>query len=114
MDYGSIPKFLTNGKSEVVLNAKSKSDLLLNEINYNYLIEILNRLISHLNKNRIVLGLLPVPTFSAIKVPDKVDLKKLGKKEEDYMDSMILDYWATYVIEQSDEYFGVKADGNKD
>lgn len=105
LDYESIPAFLTNGKSEVVLGAKAKNDLMLDQTKYNYLIVILNRLISHLNKNRIVSGLKDIPTFKEAKIPDKVELKTLRKTEKDYMDQMILDYWTTYVIDQSEEYF---------
>ena len=66
---------------------------------------MVNRLISHLNKNRIVSGLKDIPTFKEAKIPDKVELKTLRKTEKDYMDQMILDYWTTYVIDQSEEYF---------
>lgn len=109
LTYESIPKFLTNGKSEIVLNIKSKDDLLLNEIKYNYIVSILNRLISHLNKNREVSGLEPVSLLSEIKVPDKVELKRLNKTPMDYMDQQLIEYWQTYVVKQGDLYFQSQA-----
>lgn len=105
LTYDSIPKFLTNGKSEIVFNAKQKNDLVLDEVKYNYLVVILNRLINHLNKNRVIAGTPPVELLSEIKIPDKVELKKLGKTEFDFMDATILEYWNTYVVEQGDHYF---------
>lgn len=105
LDYESIPKFLTNGKSEVVLNVKSKEDLYLNETKYNYIVVILNRLINHLNRNRDVSGLKRIDTYDEVKIPDKVHLKEYGKVETDYMDEKILKYWNTYVLEQAETYF---------
>ncbi len=108
LDYESIPKFLTNGKSEVVLNVKTKEDLYLNETKYNYIVVILNRLISHLNKNRDVSGLPRVELYDEAKIPDKVQLKAVNKVETDYMNEDILKYWHTYVIDEADKYFNVE------
>lgn len=105
LTYDSIPQFLTNGKSEVVFNIKAKEDLQFDEIKYNYLVTILNRLIQHLNKNREVSGLTLVSTLTEVHVPDKVELKKLGKTPTDFMDQTLVEYWNTYVIEQADTYF---------
>ena len=105
LTYESIPKFLTNGKSEIVLNARSKEDLYLNEKNYNYILEIINRIISHLNKNREIAGLDLVPCYKKATIPDKVHLRDLGKTETDFMDSTILKYWKIYVLEEAEKYF---------
>ena len=105
LTYDSIPQFLTNGKSEIVFNIRSKDDLLLDEIKYNYLVVILNRLIRHLNKNREVSGLPTVPILQEIHIPDKVELKKLKKSPIDFMDNKLVEYWNTYVVEQADTYF---------
>lgn len=109
LTYDSIPQFLTNGKSEVVLNIKAKEDLQLDEIKYNYLVNIFNRLISHLNKNREVSGMPQVPVLSEVHIPDMVELKRLGKTPIDFMDSTLVEYWNTYVIEQADTYFTIQA-----
>ena len=105
LTYDSIPQFLTNGKSEIVFNIQSKDDLPLDGIKYNYLVTILNRLINHLNKNREVSDIPLVPLLSEITIPDKVELKMLNKQPIDFMDSTIIDYWNSYVMEQSDKYF---------
>lgn len=105
LTYDSIPKFLTNGKSEVVFNINNKDDLQLNEKKYNDLVVILNRLIQHLNKNREVSGLPIVPTLKEIHIPDKVELKRLKKSPIDFMDNTLVEYWNAYVVEQGDTYF---------
>ena len=105
LTYESIPKFLTNGKSEIVLGVKKIEDLTLDGKKYNYLVQIINRCINQLNKNRVVSGLDVVPLFKEVNFPDKVELKALNKTERDYMDEKILNYWDSYVIEDADEYF---------
>lgn len=105
LTYDSIPQFLTNGKCEIVLNIKAKEDLQLDEIKYNYLVNIFNRIISHLNKNREVLGLQKITLLSEIYFPNKVELKRLGKMPTDFMDETLVEYWNTYIIEQADSYF---------
>lgn len=105
LTYDSIPKFLTNGKSEVVFNIDTKDDLRLDETKYNYLVAILNRLIMHLNKNREVSGLPQVQLLEEIHIPDRVELKKLNKEPIDFMNRHVVEYWNSYVVEQCDKYF---------
>lgn len=105
LDYESIPKFLTNDKAEFSFNIKDKTSFILNEQNYSNIVIILNRLISHLNKNRKQTGekevdLIPEPEFD-----DLVHMKAAGKELKDYMDVDVCRYWETYVIDQLDEYF---------
>lgn len=105
LDYDSIPKFLTNGKTEFSFNALDKESFILNEQSYKNIIKILNRAIAHLNKNREVAKL---PTVSLIPEPmfkDAVDAKKEQKTERDYMDPTVLEYWKVYVEEKIDKYF---------
>lgn len=105
IQYEDIPIFLTNGKSEVTLDIKNIEDFSLNGIKYNQVIGVVNRLISHLNKNREVVGVEPAPLLEKVVFPDRVQLKALGKTEEDYMDSIFCEYWKTYVIEGCKAYF---------
>lgn len=107
LTYDSIPQFLTNGKSEVVFNIRTKEDLQLDEMKYNYIVNILNRLIKHLNKNREVAGLPMVSTLPEVHIPDKVALKRLNKSPIDFMDKNVVDYWNAYVVEQGDIYFSL-------
>ena len=101
LDYSSIPDYLTNGKPEFTFSTEDRNSFILNEQNYTNLIIILNRLISHLNKNRIgkEMPLIPDPHFD-----DKVQMKAKGLVLADYMDSEICEYWNTYVIEKIDQY----------
>ncbi len=105
LDYDSIPEYLTNGKPEFAFNTKDKDSFILNQQNYPNLIIILNRLISHLNKNKIKSGeklveLIPIPQFD-----DLVQMRRKGKTLKDYMDEDVCAYWETYVIKRLDEYF---------
>lgn len=105
LDYDKIPKFLTNGKPEFSFNTKKRTSFELNEQNYSNLIIILNRLISHLNKNRQIAGLPNVSLIPEPKFEDLVRMKKQGKKFQDYLDKDVNEYWQTYVIERLDSYF---------
>ncbi len=103
--YEDIPTFLTNGKSEVTLDIKNAEDFELDGIRYNQVISVVNRLIAHLNKNRIVTGTEPASLLSKVDFPDKVQLKSLGKTEQDYMDPAFYEYWKTYVLDGCKTYF---------
>ena len=106
LNYEDIPTFLTNGKSEACLNIKAKCDVTMNPEKYNNIIKTLNRLIEHLNKNRIVAGKQIIPKLDEIKFPDKVQLEAEGKTIFDYMDQKVLAYWRNYVEKEiDDEYF---------
>lgn len=103
--YEDIPTFLTNGKSEVTLDVKSAEDFVLDGKRYNQIVSVINRLITHLNKNRIVTGAEPAALLKKIDFPDKVQLKSLGKTEQDYMDQTFYEYWKTYVLDGCKSYF---------
>ncbi len=103
--YEDIPTFLTNGKSEVTLDIKNAEDFLLDGIKYNQVISVVNRLITHLNKNRVVTGRDPATLLNKVDFPDKVQLKALGKTEQDYMDPVFYEYWKTYVLDGCKLYF---------
>ncbi len=103
--YEDIPTFLTNGKSEVTLDINKVEDFVLDGIRYNQVIGVVNRLIAHLNKNRVVTGMQPAPLLKKVDFPDKVQLKALGKTEQDYMDSVFYEYWKTYVLDGCAAYF---------
>lgn len=103
--YEDIPTFLTNGKSEVTLDINNIEDFQLDGIKYNQIVTVINRLITHLNKNREVIGAEPVKLLDKVDFPDKVQLRKLGKTEQDYMDPDFYEYWKTYVLEGCNTYF---------
>lgn len=108
VQYEDIPTFLTNGKSEVSLDIKKADDFKLDGVKYNQVISVVNRLIKHLNKNRVVIGEAEVPLLSKVDFPDKVQLQEEGKTEEDYMDEKFMKYWKTYVIAGCSSYFEVE------
>lgn len=104
LDYDSIPKFLTNGKTEFSFNLEDRNSFILNRQSYQNIVKILNRAIAHLNKNRAIIKrpiieLIPEPYFD-----DEVDMREKGKTEKDYMDPIVLRYWEVYVEGKIDEY----------
>lgn len=108
LDYNSIPEYLTNGKPEFTFSTKDRASFVLNKQSYSNLVIILNRLISHLNNNRIRSGeqlvdSIPEPIFD-----DLVQMKIKGKELKDYMDPDVYLYWQTYVVDNLDKYFGNK------
>ncbi len=105
LDYDSIPKYLTNGKSEFSFSKKDKSSFILDEQSYSNLVTILNRLISHLNNNRIGAGEQPVELIPEPRFDDLVQMQKKEKELKDYMDADVYLYWQTYVVNNLDNYF---------
>jgi len=104
LDYGSIPTFLTNGKGEVSIDIRTKDGFEMDTIKYNLIIDIINRLVMHLNKNREILGEQEVPLLARVDFPDNVILAKESKTVFDYMDEDILIYWNEYVVKDSEQY----------
>ena len=108
LDYNSIPEYLTNGKPEFTFSTKDRSSFVLNKQSYSNLVIILNRLISHLNNNRIKIGEDPIELIPEPQFDDLVQMRIKGKEIKDYMDSDVYLYWQTYVIENLDKYFADK------
>jgi len=104
LKYSDIPTFLTNGKSEISLEVNKAEDFELDGVKYNQLVNVINRLITHLNKNREVVGSDNVPTLDIVKFPDKVELKATNSTEQQFMDSDLLSYWNTYVVANAQMY----------
>lgn len=107
LDYNSIPEYLTNGKPEFTFSTKNRNSFVLDKQSYANLVIILNRLISHLNNNKVKTGeklvdLIPEPEFD-----DLVQMKLKGKELKDYMDPDVYLYWQTYVVDNLDKYFGL-------
>lgn len=101
LDYSSIPAYLTNGKPEFTFSTKKRESFDLNEQNYTNLVIILNRLLTHLNNNRVgkEMSLISQPHFD-----DKVQMKSKGTSVTDYMDKEVIDYWQTYVLDKINSY----------
>lgn len=107
IDYDKIPKYLTNGKCEFSFYSKDKNSFVLNQQNYCNLVTVLNRLITHLNKNREIAGTTPVPLIDVPVFPDLVQMNAEGKTASDYMDSKLCTYWKTYVLDKVDKYISI-------
>ena len=58
---------------------------------------MLNRLLDHINKGRVAKGMKILDLFSTVPIPKKHVLKALKKKETDFMDPKILEFWDVYV-----------------
>lgn len=106
LDYNSIPEYLTNGKPEFVFSTKDRSSFELNEQSYTNLVVVLNRIIQHLNNNRIGAGKRTVTPILSPAFDDRVEMARKGKEPKDYMDDDLLEYWKIYVLDNLDTYFG--------
>ena len=104
IDYSQIPEFLVNGSPEVVFSSKDRSRYNLTRETYNNIIDVLQKLISHLNQNNLVRGVPPVSIPIIPDFPDDVHLLREGKTIEQYMDSEIVEYWNFYVLNKVDDY----------
>ena len=102
--YEHIPKFLTNGKTEMALYDSQKKDIALDRNNYQKIVSVLNQLIKHINDGREIKGGIQIPFFATTPIPKKHVLKAQRKKETDYMDPMILQFWETYVKSELRRY----------
>ena len=103
--YEHIPKFLTNGKNEMVLwSNANKGCIRLDRNTYQDVVVLLNKLIAHINQGRKIRNEQLVPLFDIAVIPKKPELMKLKKVEQDYMDATILEYWNAYVEPELPNY----------
>lgn len=104
VDYDSIPRWLTNGRSEIRLLGGDDQVSLTPEI-HNYLIEcVLNPMIAHLNRGRVINGDDPIPLFQIRVVPSAVELARNGESPEDFFDRDIVEHWQVMVESQLETY----------
>lgn len=104
MDFESIPKFLTNGRSEVTLLTADQRIELTPEL-HNYIIRgILNPMIEHLNRGREIAGAEELEIFDLQPLPSAVEMNRAGKTPKDYFDPLLVEYWNVHVDSEADEY----------
>ncbi|WP_082813009.1 ATP-binding protein [Cellulomonas timonensis] len=104
MDFASIPRFLTNGKSEVTLLGSTNTIELTASL-HNYIIEgVLNPMIRHLNRGREIAGASPIELFERKDVPSQVELSRLKKTLSDYYDKDIVEHWRVLVEKDLTNY----------
>jgi len=103
MDYESIPKFLTNGKSETTLISADKIEL-TPEL-HNYLIEgILNPMIDHLNQGRELSADSLIERFVLETAPSAVEMHRAGTNPSHYFDADIVEHWEVLVNTEASDY----------
>jgi hypothetical protein len=104
VDYDSIPKFLTNGKAEVMLLAGDKKIVLRPDV-HNYLVSgVLNPMIAHLNRGRDIAGTPAIELFDLASPPPAIELKKNGQVYSDYYDPTIAEHWEILVDSEMESY----------
>lgn len=102
--YEHIPKFLTNGKTEMALYDPKKKCVPLERNNYLKIVTVLNRLIEHINNGRRCRNEAEVKPFLMTQIPSKHQLVRMGKKEEDFMEPQIKEFWKVYVAPELKAY----------
>lgn len=97
-------KFLTNGKTEMALYDPKKKCVPLERNNYLKIVTVLNRLIEHINNGRRCRNEAEVKPFLMTQIPSKHQLVRMGKKEEDFMEPQIKEFWKVYVAPELKAY----------
>lgn len=96
MEFDSIPAFLTNGRSELSIIAGNSIEL--TPTLHNYVVAgVLNPMIEHLNRGRIIADSDQIPPFSTAELLTEVEMAAAGKIPQDYFDPDILKQWRTLV-----------------
>ncbi len=114
MNYEDIPAYLSNGKAEYTLFENGHIDTLqINRETYGYIVEILNKIIDHINCGREILSKPAIEKFKKSDIPSDLDLRNKGEKITDYMDPMILEHWGYYVVENEEKYLSDKKKRNE-
>ncbi len=104
MDFESIPKFLTNGRSEVMVIGPDKTIELTPDL-HNYLVRgILNPMIEHLNRGREIAGEDLIEPFELRPLPSAVEMSRAGTSPKDYFDSSIVEHWDVLVGAEVESY----------
>lgn len=101
--YEDVPDWLTNGKPEVCLSKKQEIELSVRY--YNQLVDLLNRLIEHLNMGRDIKREQKIEPFKNAEFPSEKEINDAGKVYRDYMDQEIVDHWEYYIRPFLNAYF---------
>lgn len=102
LTYSEMPKFITNGKLEFTF--ENNKDIPLERKTYLFIVEMLNKIISHLNAGRRANGEIEIHLFDKPSLPTDMELSKLGKELTDFMDKDILEHWIYYISNNLDNY----------
>lgn len=103
MDFHSIPRFLTNGRSEISI--LHHEEVALTPELHNYLIEgVFNPMIHHLNRGREIAGDDLIEPFERRQTPSAVEMRRAGESPHDYFDAVIEEHWRLLVEEDSTAY----------
>lgn len=100
--YEDIPAYLSNGKPEYTL--LYDNTLTLCRDNYTHIVEILNKIINHINQGRDISMDTKVESFEETELPSDIDVSTSGKQLADFMNKDILRFWEHYVVTKEKEY----------
>jgi hypothetical protein len=97
VDFDSIPRFLANGRAEVMLLGPDGLIELRPNL-YGYLVEgILNPMIAHLNRGRDIAAISRIDPFDVPEYPGEFEMLQKGLTHADYFDSFIVQRWHSLV-----------------
>ncbi|WFP17639.1 ATP-binding protein [Citricoccus muralis] len=104
MDFNSIPKFLTDGRSEQSVIGPDDNIELRPEL-HNYLVKgVLNPMIEHLNRGREIAGGVLIEPFELRTAPSAVEMSREGKTAKDYFDQSIVEHWDVLISTEIKTY----------
>lgn len=104
MDFESIPKFLTNGKSEATVIGPNKTIELTPDLHAYLVRGVLNPMIQHLNRGRDIAGSNRIDPFELKDLPTAVEMNRTGTSPKDYFDATLVEHWDVLVGNEIAEY----------
>ena len=104
--YPEIPQFITNGKLEFIF--ETNNAIKLDRKTYMFMIDMLNRIVDHLNAGRLLNGEKEIDKFEVQTLPSDLDLSKEHKELVDYMDEQFVEHWNFYIASHLEEYMNMR------
>lgn len=102
LTYDELPKFITNGKMEFVI--EENKNILLSRKSYLFFVKMFNRIIDHLNAGRKINNDQEIVPFDSIEIPQDIELKRHNQKIEDFFDKTIKELWNFYIVDNLEKY----------
>lgn len=100
--YPEIPQFITNGKLEFIF--ETNNVIQLDRKTYMFMIDMLNKIVDHLNAGRLLNGETEIDKFETRPLPTDLELSKANKRLTDYMDEQLVEHWNFYIAAHLEEY----------
>lgn len=102
LTYPEMPKFITNGKLEFTF--ENNKDIPLERKTYLFVVEMLNKIIEHLNAGRRANGETEIELFDQPCLPTDIELSREGKELYEFFDKDILEHWTYYITNNLSNY----------